>query len=307
MRKLLSLALAIVMLLSVASNLFACSFEMRDPMNPTANPNRGEQVTANNQYVENVRPQPEDSEKEPYKPETAEPEKPDDPIPPETEEPKLTYTVTFVVEGNTDQPQPQEVMPGECVQVPEFILDENYHLDGGWYTDPSFQEVYRYRFDIPVSRDLTLYARVKNAYSVTFVVEGNTDQPEMQLVSPGKTAQYPDFIVDMYCIFNGVWYTDPSYQEVYRYRFDVPVTRDLTLYARVEWDPLHPAWIADAGDMYDIITGKVSGNYMVNMMDSEGMYSEGTYEFVRLISQGGDPYVMVGQNLGTMPNYLVVS
>ena len=76
MRKLLSLALAIVMLLAVASNLFACSFEMRDPMNPTANPNRGEQVTANNQYVENVRPQPEDSEKEPYKPETAEPEKP---------------------------------------------------------------------------------------------------------------------------------------------------------------------------------------------------------------------------------------
>ena len=177
MRKLLSLLMVAVMLFAMASNLFACSFEMRDPMNPTAEPDRAEKVTSGNHYVENVRPdpKPQDTEKKPDRSENAEPQPPEEPVP-EPEKPEETipsfdfetmepdtwyYTVSYVVEGYN------EVIPSikvrndeETILGPYIDIDPLMGTFDGWYITPIYEEEYRFNEYGHDASNITLYARV---------------------------------------------------------------------------------------------------------------------------------------------------
>ena len=293
MRKLLSLLMVAVMLFAMASNLFACSFEMRDPMNPTAEPDRAEKVTSGNHYVENVRPdpKPQDTEKKPDRSENAEPKPPEEPVP--------MYTVSFVLEGSDWQPDPQVLMEGEIVWMPDVVTDEYSRFDGIWYLDPSYGK--EYDFGMPIYEDLTLYARVEKYYTVTFVVEGNSHQPEPQTVKEYEYIQTPEFVLDEYCSFDGNWYLDPYYKEMFY--ADMPVKENMTLYARVTRDPAAPAMILKADLIFDRLVTTSTNDVMYS-----DLINEGSREFVRLSSESGDPYflAMLGAN-AVLPNYMVIS
>ena len=67
-------------------------------------------------------------------------------------------------------------------------------------------------------------------------------------------------------------------------------------------DPADPVWIADP----DAIAGTTSGAAAAYIAGAEVMEEDG-YKFVRITVNGGDSQFMVARDLGTMPNYLVIS
>ncbi len=72
-------------------------------------------------------------------------------------------------------------------------------------------------------------------YTVSYSTYGGTAIPSAQ-VRNGRTAARPDDPQKSGLVFVG-WYTDPEFSEIYR--FDLPVTKDITLHARYT-EPLDP-------------------------------------------------------------------
>ena len=77
---------------------------------------------------------------------------------------KAKLTVTFDSNGGTEV-APQEVVTGEKLTKPEnptLSNKKDVYAFMGWYTDPEFTKLYD--FDLPVTQDLTLYAKWLSDY-----------------------------------------------------------------------------------------------------------------------------------------------
>lgn len=146
------------------------------------------------------------------------------------------FTVTF--DTNKGLPMnPQKVNGGELLLKPEDPVKNGY-IFLGWYRDAELMALYD--FSIPVTEDLTIYARWKKdpavadkEYEVTF--DSNGGSPVASQTVPGaEYVKVPEEPVKNGHIFDG-WYKDAARKE--SYDFTIPVTEAHTVYARWKKDP----------------------------------------------------------------------
>ena len=139
----------------------------------------------------------------------------------------VAHTVSFDVQGHGTAPASQTVNDGETATRPADPTAEGWTF-GGWYTDAACTT--EYDFTIPVTEDLTLYAKwTMVVYTVSFNANGHGTAPEAQTVNDGETATRPADPTAEGWTFGG-WYTDAACTT--EYNFTTPVTEDLTLYAK---------------------------------------------------------------------------
>lgn len=80
--------------------------------------------------------------------------------------PKVTYTVTYDLDGGIGTAS-DKVVNGRTVGRPSNPAKSGYGF-AGWYTDEAFSRAYD--FDVPVTADITLYARYIQLTSEEFVI-----------------------------------------------------------------------------------------------------------------------------------------
>ncbi|WP_434748686.1 InlB B-repeat-containing protein [Paenibacillus amylolyticus] len=140
-----------------------------------------------------------------------------------------SYTASFDSMGGTEVAA-QKVNEGENIAAPVVPMNEGY-MFGGWYKDVNMSEAYD--FATPVTTHLTLYAKWKVLYTVSFNSNGGSSVAD-QLVTSGDNAMAPAVptpvvpeIKDL--VFDG-WYSDEGLSEAYS--FTTAVRDNLTLYAK---------------------------------------------------------------------------
>lgn len=147
-------------------------------------------------------------------------------------------TVTFDVQGGSEIAA-QQVQTGKLAVRPENPERVGYAF-AGWYTsaDTSGSE---YDFTAAVNDDVTLYAKwTPNMYAVTFDSQGGSAVDAQQVAYGGYATQPATPTRDGYTFVG--WTTDAA--GTTPYGFGMPVTGDITLYAK--WD--------DAGATYHTVT-----------------------------------------------------
>lgn len=147
-------------------------------------------------------------------------------------------TVTFDVQGGSEIAA-QQVQTGKLAVRPENPERVGYAF-AGWYTsaDTSGSE---YDFTAAVNDDVTLYAKwTPNMYAVTFDSQGGSAVDAQQVAYGGYATQPATPTRDGYTFVG--WTTDAA--GTTPYGFGMPVTGDITLYAK--WD--------DAGATYHAVT-----------------------------------------------------
>lgn len=147
-------------------------------------------------------------------------------------------TVTFDVQGGSEIAA-QQVQTGKSAVRPENPERVGYAF-AGWYTsaDTSGSE---YDFTAAVNDDVTLYAKwTPNMYAVTFDSQGGSAVDAQQVAYGGYATQPATPTRDGYTFVG--WTTDAA--GTTPYGFGMPVTGDITLYAK--WD--------DAGATYHTVT-----------------------------------------------------
>lgn len=150
------------------------------------------------------------------------------------------HTVTFYSNGGTNiapaQVRHGERLPKDRVYPDPIVSDGGRFL--GWYANTELQEPYD--FDQPVVADISLYAKwFYNTFTINFVLNGAPDIPAME-VREGHLAELDPPTYPEHVFVN--WYLDEAFTEL----FDptVPVTADLTLYAR---------WVAPSPSSWFVI------------------------------------------------------
>lgn len=141
------------------------------------------------------------------------------------------YTVTFDVQDKGTAPEAQEIEEGKTATKPETDPSYDGWEFGGWYKDAECTT--EYNFATPVTENTTVYAKWTQIFTVTFDVQGKGDAPEAQKVLNGEKATTPGAPTYDGYAFEG-WYTDAACTE--EYSFDTAVTKDTTLYAKVDTD-----------------------------------------------------------------------
>ena len=137
-------------------------------------------------------------------------------------------TVTFDVQGGSEIAA-QQVQTGKLAVRPENPERVGYAF-AGWYTsaDTSGSE---YDFTAAVNDDVTLYAKwTPNMYAVTFDSQGGSAVDAQQVAYGGYATQPATPTRDGYTFVG--WTTDAA--GTTPYGFGMPVTGDITLYAK--WD-----------------------------------------------------------------------
>ena len=148
-------------------------------------------------------------------------------------------TVTFDVQGGSEIAA-QQVQTGKLAVRPENPERVGYAF-AGWYTstDTSGSE---YDFTAAVTDDVTLYAKwTPNMYTVTFNSQGGSEIAAQQVAYGSHATQPATPPTRAGYTFVG-WTTDAD--GTTPYGFGMPVTGDITLYAK--WD--------DAGATYHTVT-----------------------------------------------------
>ncbi|MDO5445020.1 MAG: InlB B-repeat-containing protein [Eubacteriales bacterium] len=186
------------------------------------------------------------------------------------------------------KPAQQNLEYGDYASEPALIpmaIDADFV---GWYVkDASGNLTEKYKFNKPVTEDITLYAKWEERaqYCVTFDLNGNqiSDPPSVQFVTKGQRAVMPDApasntIVNGY-LFEG-WYNEQSTENAYD--FSTAVSENITLYAK--WTEL-PYVIFDTsivGPDYTAYEGKFTSvkngsiyKYTLDMIDPVWTDSEG--------------------------------
>ncbi|MCR5426491.1 MAG: InlB B-repeat-containing protein [Lachnospiraceae bacterium] len=162
-----------------------------------------------------------------------------------TENPAVTYTVTFDANGHGTAPAPQSVASGAKAAEPAALTAEGYTF-GGWYKEAACENAYD--FGTAVTADITLYAKwTENAavtYTVTFDANGHGTAPAPQSVASGAKATEPAALTAEGYTFGG-WYKEADCKNAYD--FGTAVTADITLYAK--WTENAPStqvvyWVA---------------------------------------------------------------
>ena len=163
------------------------------------------------------------------------------------------FTVTFDSNGGSEVPS-QAIESGKMATMPENPTKNDCEFLG-WFADKDFNEIYR--FSIPVTKDITLYAKwaekkteepskpgeiitpvqpsrprpitpTPTNYTVTFDTNGGSEIAS-QTVESGKMATMPEDPTRNGYTFLG-WFMDRDFNEVYR--FSTPVTENITIYAK---------------------------------------------------------------------------
>lgn len=137
------------------------------------------------------------------------------------------HTVTFVSNGGSAVAA-QTVSDGDVATEPEKPTKENAEFDG-WYTTADFAEGTKYDFSAKVTKNVTLYAKWLNVYSVVFEANGGTAVADQKVVE-GEKAKKPACSKTGF-VLEG-WYTDAAFAEGSKYDFDKAVTENLKLFAK---------------------------------------------------------------------------
>ena len=175
------------------------------------------------------------------------------------EVPEGRHLVKFDPNGGTLYAEGQvQVEDGDTVARPQDPELAGSSFEG-WYTDDGTFE-YRYDFAVPVTRDITLYAKWKTGHTVVFDSNGGTTVP-VQLVTEGGTVTEPPAPEKAGHSFGG-WYTDTDGYD--RYGFDTPVTGNMTLYAA--WEAVPEGWHRVT---FDPNGGTLSGERQVQVRDGD--------------------------------------
>ena len=135
-----------------------------------------------------------------------------------------TVQVTFYIRGVT---MPQTIIKGRTAEKPANPAFEGYHFDN-WYADAGCTEVYD--FSAPVNENITVYANLEiNVYTVTFVLNNESDAYVTQSVEHGNSASEPDApaVPDANYVFKG-WFADEEYSE--EYDFNAAIKQDTVVY-----------------------------------------------------------------------------
>lgn len=137
------------------------------------------------------------------------------------------YTITFDSQGGS-QVASIEVKSGETLTLPSEPTKEGF-VFSGWYTEESC--VNKFVVSIPVSQDMTLYAKwekEKPTYMVEFDTCGGSEVKTIG-VKEGSTVTLPQAPTKDGYLFDG-WYLDEELTQV----FDEtkPVTENIKLYAK---------------------------------------------------------------------------
>ena len=144
-------------------------------------------------------------------------------------------TVTFDSKGGTSVP-PQNKTCGETVTEPTGVTRALYTL-AGWYSDEACSDDHAWDFNIPLSGDITLYAKwlpdLTITYTVTFDAKGGSPTPAQQSKHYGEKVKEPTGVTLAGSKLAG-WYLEPTYD--HQWNFDNNfVTGEMTLYAK--WLP----------------------------------------------------------------------
>ncbi len=182
---------------------------------------------------------------------------------------KINYTVTFETNGGSSV-SPATVLNGKQLDEPdEPSLTDKVFV--GWYTDTGFKNLYR--FNRPITSDLTLYARFVDAsagveFTVSFDLgyDGAEGFPAVQTVG-GVAYALPEPERDD-AEFVGWWVSQYNQADKLTYRYDEQeLTEDTTLYA--VWASDAPVVSVEEGNITWSAKG-TGNNYTVEIFDPEG-------------------------------------
>lgn len=183
------------------------------------------------------------------------------------------YTVTFNMNGQGKQIDPQTVVEGYTAEKPADPTKATYVFKG-WYTQKTGGQ--QFDFNTPITEDITLYARWEidplwlalmmgwmnnqnnnndtQTYTVTFDANGSnvTNLPVTQIVEVGGFAIEPNNPDRRNFEFSG-WYVDREC--IIKYDFATPVASNITLYAR--WNFTDSGMYAIGNMLYDTNTQEI--------------------------------------------------
>ena len=136
------------------------------------------------------------------------------------------FTVAFDL-GYDSQRMEEKVLSGSTVAEPAGLTREGFAFKG-WYSDSDFKT--EYDFTAPVAGNFTLYAKWTPLYTVTFEANGAEPAPDPEIVEEGAEATEPAEPKKEHYTFGG-WYDNQEFSGD-AWKFDTPVTDNLTLFAK---------------------------------------------------------------------------
>jgi uncharacterized repeat protein (TIGR02543 family) len=173
-------------------------------------------------------------------------------------------TVTFDSNGGSPV-KSQEIAIGSRPEYPDEPQKSGKAFDG-WYTNKELTK--EYDFDEPVTKDTTLYAKWKNAYTVTFNTNGGSQVDPIKVGEgdkfwgPGKDPVKAGYG------FVG-WYTDEALTKPYK-PYSLTVTKDITIYAK--WSaPFYVTYKLNDGQvLYQDVVGEGATSDYYPEVEKEG-------------------------------------
>ncbi len=143
----------------------------------------------------------------------------------------------------------------------------------GWYTDVGLTKLYD--FSDAVKKDITLYAKYEQVselavgdYKVILVLN-NGEKNQTVYAEKNQPVSTPDDPVKRNYVFVG-WYRDASFTE--KYDFALPVTKNLTLYAKYELDAVSLTNAVSQNAIKGVV--KIyNKSYNTNIIGAETSYS----------------------------------
>lgn len=153
-----------------------------------------------------------------------------------------TYTVTFDWQ-HAGAITTDTVNHGDAVSKPDDEDAPEYEGHGvyGWYIDP--QCTTEYNFDTPVTSGITIYARWKSLWTVTFNTQGGSLFDPVT-VFDGETIEEPDDPERTGYTFIG-WYVDPECTNPFD--FSSTIGKNYELYAKWEINKYSVTFISNGG------------------------------------------------------------
>ncbi len=184
----------------------------------------------------------------------------------ENEQPVLTYTITYVINGHGTQPEGLTDVTTLPASLP--VLSEEGWSFGGWYTDNNtFQ--HQVEGGQAITENTTLYAKWEVAkYTVTFNSDGGS-AVQSQVVEHGQKAVRVSPTKEGY-LFLG-WYVDEAKTIEFDFVNGV-ITKDITLYAKWEEDSAEVITVtfnSKGGSEVAPITNIESGSKITKPVDPE--------------------------------------
>ena len=139
-------------------------------------------------------------------------------------EPEIKSSVVTFDAGEGSAVEPVEVVNGQIITTVPTTTRDGYKFDG-WYLDANYTQ--EFDFATEIQSDLTLYAKWREVYTVSFETCGGTTLNNVT-VDKNEIISAPTITRNGYEFIG--WYTNAAYTQ--KYNFATPVTGNLKLYAR---------------------------------------------------------------------------